>query len=164
MPLVRHMLQRPAPRSLLLNVNVPKGPAGGMRGYHLTRQDLSCVQPKFTEVKEMGRSPSENIHPVNEPVSVAEAGGTELPERTGHGSMPALRTWILKNIAGKHKMDSRDGFESKMLREGWVTVTPLGLRQDLPFGEHQEGGEELVKAAVEAVQAAARDTGMTAKL
>lgn len=57
-------------------------------------------------------------------------------------------------------MEGSDGWA---VRQGWVSVTPLGLRQDLPGragpGLHQRV-ESITSAAAAIVRAAAQETGM----
>ena len=40
-----------------------------------------------------------------------------------------------QQVSGELRRDNTPGSDTWAVREGWVAVTPLGLRSDLAFGE-----------------------------
>uniref|UniRef100_A0A383W782 Survival protein SurE-like phosphatase/nucleotidase domain-containing protein n=1 Tax=Tetradesmus obliquus TaxID=3088 RepID=A0A383W782_TETOB len=100
----------------VINVNFPAeaaaaaaAAAGQPAGLALTHQGTGCVFPKFLEV--------------------TEPTGPHLPEVDEH--TPNLR--VFRNYAGAMRDDDSEGSDNWAVSNGWVSVTPLLLRQDVPL-------------------------------
>ncbi|KAJ9533436.1 hypothetical protein QJQ45_026485 [Haematococcus lacustris] len=124
-----------------LNVNIPNLHGRQLQGLHVTHMSQACVFPSFKEVK--------------------EAGGPVLAEIEEH--TPPSR--VFRHYAGIMQSDEAPGGDGWAMRNGWVSVTALGLRQDLGRGQAalETAAVEAMLAATSAiVAAAAADKGLAA--
>ncbi|KAF6260789.1 survival protein sure-like phosphatase/nucleotidase [Scenedesmus sp. NREL 46B-D3] len=131
----------------VVNVNFPAEAAGPTAGLALTHQGTGCVFPKFLEV--------------------TEPSGPHLAEFDEH--TPALR--MFRNYAGAMRADDNEGSDNWAVGSGWVSVTPLLLRQDVPLrldvkcpvsSSAREAVAAIVGAAAQSAQLAV--TGLPAKV
>ncbi|KAL4430827.1 hypothetical protein ABPG75_006083 [Micractinium tetrahymenae] len=91
----------------VINVNVPQGAVGDVRGYYLAHQGQHCHFPNWTELEADGH------------VKEGHAGGVTLR--------------AFRNAAGSLRGDATEGSDSWAVSQGYVAVTPVGLRSDLPL-------------------------------
>mmetsp|Transcript_19172 Transcript_19172/g.33007 ORF Transcript_19172/g.33007 Transcript_19172/m.33007 type:complete len:320 (-) Transcript_19172:226-1185(-) len=119
----------------VLNVNFPISQGQMMQGLYQTHQSMSCVFPAYKEV--------------------LEGAGPHLPEIDEH--TPNSR--MFRNFAGTVQGDNEEGGDAWAMRYGWVSVTPLGLRQDIVLGNGSthKTGEAVTKATSAIIVAAAAD-------
>eukprot|EP00879_Flechtneria_rotunda_P020661 GHRR01021740.1.p1 GENE.GHRR01021740.1~~GHRR01021740.1.p1 ORF type:complete len:198 (+),score=66.71 GHRR01021740.1:1370-1963(+) len=92
----------------VVNVNFPSAAVGPLQGLALTHQGLGCVFPKFLEI--------------TEPKGPHMAG---IDEHT-----PDLR--VFRNYIGTARNDDTEGSDNWAVSRGWISITPLSLRQDVP--------------------------------
>lgn len=119
--------------NFVINVNLPLcREVTGAKGYYYTHQGLGCVIPAFREITE---EPGPHL--------------AEIDEHT-----PNLR--IFRNYAGELRSDVTEGSDGWAVSNGWVSVTPLGLRSDIcrhghgsnvGGGAHMEAVQQIIKAA-----------------
>ena len=79
-----------------------------------------------------------------------------------HAHMGAVTLRAFRNRAGFLRPDQRKGSDSWAVSQGWVAVTPLGLRSDVPLDARAAAAREedkLVPALAAALAAAARHLG-----
>lgn len=93
----------------VVNVNFPSAAVGPLAGLALTHQGTGCVFPKFLEI--------------------TEPTGPHLAEFDEH--TPNLR--VFRNYAGYAREDPSEGSDTWAVNQGWVSVTPLSLRSDVPL-------------------------------
>lgn len=123
----------------VVNVNVPRGEAAELRGYRLAWQGQHCHFPNFEELE------------------------ADPHVAQGHAGKVSLRAF--KNAAGSLRGDESEGCDSWVVQQGWVAVTPVGLRSDVPLtpgAALQRAQPRLTRALVAAVQAAAEHLGVEA--
>ncbi|KAK9838311.1 hypothetical protein WJX81_003708 [Elliptochloris bilobata] len=108
----------------VLNINFPAG--SRVRGLYLAHQGSACVFPAFKEVYE---------------------------EVSSNGCASDGRR-LFRNTGGGMQWDGTPGSDTWAVREGWASVTPLGLRSDLAFGHESGAADPLGAADVPRVAAA----------
>ena len=75
---------------------------------------------------------------------------------------PCSQLRAFRNRAGFLRPDQRRGSDSWAVGQGWVAVTPVGLRSDVPLSARAAAAREderLVAALAAAMQAAAKALG-----
>lgn len=81
--------------------------------------------------------------------------------KEGHAGAVTLRAF--RNAAGSLRSDASEGCDSAAVQQGWVAVTPLGLRSDVPVtaeAAQQRLQPVLMQALAAAMQAAAASLGV----
>ncbi|KAL4418992.1 hypothetical protein ABPG77_000857 [Micractinium sp. CCAP 211/92] len=123
----------------VVNVNVPQGSVGDVRGFYLAYQGQHCHFPNWTEL---------------------EADAHIKEEHNGGVTLRAFR-----NAAGSLRGDASEGCDSWAVSQGYVAVTPVGLRSDLPLtvaAAAQRVQPQVVRALATAMVAAAGHLGVQA--
>lgn len=116
-------LPRPLPflKGYVVNVNFPEEKYdGNYAGLHLCFQGQHCSFPDFQEVD------------VDPHFSAANGHGGEHEVHAGHVVLRAFR-----NAAGFLRTDEREGSDSWAVHQGWVSVTPVGLRSDISLTKNE---------------------------
>lgn len=81
--------------------------------------------------------------------------------REGHAGTLTLRAF--RNAAGSLRGDEREGCDSWAVAQGWVSVTPVSLRSDMPLTAAEAAQRlepRVMQALAAAMQAAAADLGV----
>lgn len=81
--------------------------------------------------------------------------------KEGHAGAVTLRAF--RNAAGSLRSDASEGCDSAAVQQGWVAVTPIGLRSDMPLttaAAQERLQPELLRALAAVVQAAAGSLGV----
>jgi 5'-nucleotidase len=109
-------------KGYVVNFNFPgdKYEESGYKGLHLCFQGQHCSFPDFQEVD------------VDPHFSAANGHGGEHEVHAGKVTMRAFR-----NAAGMLRTDTREGSDSWAVAEGWIAVTPVGLRSDVPLNDSE---------------------------
>lgn len=121
----------------VVNVNVPQGAVGDVRGYHLSWQGQHCHFPDFQELE------------------------ADPHVQEGHAGGVILRSF--KNAAGSLRSDLSEGCDSWAVGQGWVAVTPICLRSDMPLTAAAAGlrkQQAALEALAAAMTAAAKELGV----
>ncbi|PRW58362.1 5 -nucleotidase [Chlorella sorokiniana] len=122
----------------VINLNVPKAEAVvDIQGYQLAWQGQHCHFPDWQEL----------------------AADDHVKE--GHAGAVTLRAF--RNAAGSLRSDASEGCDSAAVQQGWVAVTPIGLRSDVPItaeAAQQRLQPALLQAVAAAMQAAAASLGV----
>jgi 5'-nucleotidase len=104
-------------KGYVVNINFPgEKYEGEYKGLHLCFQGQHCSFPDFQEVDADPHFSAANGH----------GGEHEL-----HAGKVTLRAF--RNAAGFLRTDIRDGSDSWAVAKGWVSITPVGLRSDIPL-------------------------------
>jgi len=85
---------------------------------------------------------------------------TDAHVKEGHAGAVTLRAF--RNAAGSLRSDASEGCDSAAVQQGWVAVTPIGLRSDVPVtaeGAPPPPPAALVAALAWALQAGAASLG-----
>eukprot|EP00200_Dunaliella_tertiolecta_P003896 CAMPEP_0202345926 /NCGR_PEP_ID=MMETSP1126-20121109/4944_1 /ASSEMBLY_ACC=CAM_ASM_000457 /TAXON_ID=3047 /ORGANISM="Dunaliella tertiolecta, Strain CCMP1320" /LENGTH=316 /DNA_ID=CAMNT_0048937277 /DNA_START=135 /DNA_END=1085 /DNA_ORIENTATION=- len=123
-------------QDVLLNVNFPIGQGQMVQGLYLTHQSLACVFPAFKE-----------LHPSS--ARLEELSESQKSER------------VFRNYAGSIQRDESVGGDGWAVKNGWVSITPLGLRSDIESRASQAAVfEPVMQATADIVKAAAADTSL----
>ena len=81
--------------------------------------------------------------------------------KEGHAGAVTLRAF--RNAAGSLRGDASEGCDSAAVQQGWVAVTPIGLRSDVPLtatAAQERLQPELLRALAAAMHAAAGSLGV----
>lgn len=81
--------------------------------------------------------------------------------KEGHAGAVTLRAF--RNAAGSLRSDASEGCDSAAVQQGWVAVTPIALRSDVPLtaeAAQQRLQPQLLQAVAAAMQAAANSLGV----
>lgn len=84
--------------------------------------------------------------------------------KEGHAGAVTLRAF--RNAAGSLRSDASEGCDSAAVQQGWVAVTPIGLRSDVPVtaeAAQQRLQPALMQALAAAMQAAAASLGVAVR-
>mmetsp|Transcript_4900 Transcript_4900/g.10513 ORF Transcript_4900/g.10513 Transcript_4900/m.10513 type:complete len:316 (-) Transcript_4900:435-1382(-) len=126
-------------KGVVVNVNLPVNGPQRLQGFYLTHQSLSGVFPAFKEIQ--------------------EPSGLHLAEIDEH--TPNSR--VFRNYAGPVQQDDAEGGDGWAVSNGFVSVTPLGLRSCIPSRQAFEDVNKVTLDATAAVVvAAANDMGLSA--
>ncbi|KAI3433656.1 hypothetical protein D9Q98_003465 [Chlorella vulgaris] len=120
----------------VVNVNVPKGALSDIRGLYLAHQGQHCHFPDFQELE------------------------ADAEVQAGHVGAVTLR--VFRNAAGSLRGDLSEGCDSWAVGQGWVSVTPICLRSDMPLtaaAAAQREQQQVLLTLAAAMQAAARSLG-----
>ncbi|KAF5829209.1 survival protein sure-like phosphatase/nucleotidase [Dunaliella salina] len=123
---------------VLLNVNYPMGQGELIQGLYLTHQSLACAFPAFKE-----------LHPSS--ARLEELSEAQKTER------------VFRNYFGSMQEDESVGGDGWAIKNGWVSITPIGLRSDIESRTSQATVfEPVMQATADIVKAAAADTSLEA--
>jgi 5'-nucleotidase len=127
----------------VINVNFPpNAETDGFKGLKVCAQGEHCSWPEF---KECGADPHIDFG--------------------DHFEMGNVTLRAFRNAAGLLRADDRPGTDSAAVSEGWVSITPIGLRSDLPLNTvaaKERINDSLVAALQELAQKAAAELGLEA--
>jgi 5'-nucleotidase len=105
-------------KGYVVNINFPgEKYDAGYKGLYLCFQGQHCSFPDFQEVEA-------------DPHFSAANGTHEDGHKELHAGKVVMRAF--RNAAGFLRTDNRQGSDSWAVATGWVSVTPVGLRSDIP--------------------------------
>lgn len=146
-----HLMKGTYPQGFFLNVDVPVNP-GQHKGYKVTKQGTSMIKTKWEAVTPKNRLPS--LLPVNDQgmgIQLAQLGleastvvaarrlnsaakNVEIESIAGpeNGAVLDLQYLLFKRHVSEHEYgEEGDDLDFGALQEGYITVTPLGLKSHI---------------------------------
>lgn len=149
-------------KNAVININIPA--QDPFQGFYLAHQGSGIVDLNYQQVTEDTPSHKEG--------HMMEAVGNEQEAKQPHNGVQNKGIRTFRNCAGEVRWDMTVGCDSWAVKQGWISVTPLGLRSDIAQDSSKVSAHstspDLIHVVSMAMQAAAQSLGVqcggTAKL
>ncbi|DBA74282.1 hypothetical protein WJX77_009801 [Trebouxia sp. C0004] len=139
----------------VININIPA--QDPFHGFYLAHQGSGIVDLNYQQVTKDTMDQKEG--------HMLEAHGNEQQAKTSNtlDQCDGVRTF--RNFAGDMRWDMASGSDSWAVKQGWVSITPLGLRSDVIFSQElskpaHSTHPELIQTVTAAMHTAAHSLGV----